>query len=262
MIKKTLKGNLVIRQFEHLSKYPELKHFVSGREGGVSNGELGGLNLSYNVDDNVENVKENRKRLASALKVDRLVFPEQTHSDHVKVVLSEKDLDYLKDTDGLVTQMKGLCIAVMSADCVPVLIYDPVEKVVGAVHAGWRGTVSLIAQKAVKAMIRNFNCEPQNMIVGIGPSICKEVYETGSEVVSAFHRVFGKEERIVTVNPGTGKGHLDLWEANKVQLLDIGVLPGHIELAETCTYKENKQYFSARYSAGKAGRFAAGIMVS
>jgi YfiH family protein len=254
---------LQLWHFRQLSQYNTIKHFVSGRSGGVSEGEIGSLNLSFRAGDTPLNVQENRSRLALSLGITptQLFFPAQTHSIHVKRVESGTSADSLTDTDALISNSPGLCICVMSADCVPILMYDPVSKAVAAVHAGWRGTVGKILTSTVKAMQAAFGTHPRDIIAGIGPSICPEVYEVGEEVVQAALAAFGTKQGLITKEDGQGKGYFNLWEANRLQLLDLGVAADSIEVAGICTYRQSHQFFSARKSGNRAGRFAAGIML-
>jgi polyphenol oxidase len=258
------KHNVPLWQFESLAYYREVNHFVSGRQGGVSKGALDSFNLSYKVNDVHEHVVENRRRLALAIGVEpnRLVFPTQTHSNNIKRVLANIPQDDLEDTDALITNVPALCIAVMSADCVPVLLYDPVQKAVAAIHAGWRGTVGKILTATVQAMQAQFNTNPANLLVGIGPSICPEVYEVGSEVLHAAQASFGTLAGLARPASESGKGYFNLWEANRIQLLALGVKQENIEVAGICTYTEHDAFFSARHSGNSAGRFAAGIVLN
>ena len=251
-------------QFSSFSSQPAIVHFISGRDGGVSTGELGTLNLGYRTSDTPENVTENRRRLAEALGINlyQLVFPTQTHSSRVQVVGTDTKPEDLADTDALITQTLGLCLCVMSADCVPILLYDPVRQAVGAVHAGWRGTVGKILTHTVRAMQEAFGSQPRDMLAGIGPSISPEMYEVGLEVLEAVREAFGKAPGLVKQENGSDKGYFNLWEANRQPLLHVGVKPQSIEVAGICTYQNSDRYFSARRSSNQAGRFAAGIMLS
>lgn len=255
--------SLPLWQFSNLGAMPGLGHYVSGRAGGVSQGELGTFNLGLRAGDDPERVWENRRRLAEAMDValDYLVFPSQTHSLNVKRVAGPIRPGELDDTDALITDAPGVCINVMSADCVPVLLYDPVRKAAGAVHAGWRGTVGKIVTHAVAAMREAFGTDPADLVAGIGPSICADVYEVGEEVLAAVENAFGATEGLILRRTAEGKGYLDLWEANRRQLLAAGVPDRSIEVSGLCTYRHADQFFSARKSKNQAGRFAAGIVI-
>jgi polyphenol oxidase len=260
---KVEKANLSLYKFKHLSQSEGVDHYISTREGGLSKGDLGGLNLSYKVGDDVQVVKENRKLLAQAMGVEefRLVFPVQTHSVNIGVVKQDNISQTFEDTDALITNQKEVCISVMSADCVPVLLYDPQQRVVAAIHAGWKGTVGKIVSLTLKQMEREFGVNPSHIVAGIGPSICQQVYQVGPEVVAVFDTVFGKDKGLIKHINEKGKGYVNLWEANRIQLLEAGVRDNNIEVAGICTYLHDDLFFSARKSGNKAGRFAAGIMI-
>jgi polyphenol oxidase len=262
MIEKEI-ARIKMYKFEILAGIPEIKHFVTGREGGKSSGELGGLNLSFKVEDDPENVKHNRWLLASALDImeGRLIFPQQTHSTNVKAINHINYTDNHPDTDALITNVKGLCIAVMSADCVPILLFDPKNKAVGAIHAGWKGTVGKIVEKTLKAMVDHYGTTMSDLVACIGPSICKEVYEVGPEVIEQVEIAFGTKEGIVYNENDEGKGYLDLWQANVLQLKEMGLKQANIEISGFCTFQNHEKFFSARKSGNKGGRFAAGIML-
>lgn len=261
MIEKEI-ARIKLYQFDILAAVPEIKHFVSGRKGGKSEGGLNELNLSYNVNDDPENVDHNRWLLASTLDVPagKLVFPQQTHSTNVKLINRLNYTEEHKETDALITNTKGIFIGVMSADCVPILIYDPVHKAVAAIHAGWRGTIGKIVERTLKAMVENFGTGTSEIIACLGPSICQEEYEVGPEVVEEFEKVFGKEDGLIK-RSDNNKGYLDLTKANKLQLLEMGVKSANIEVSDFCTYQDNDKFFSARRSKNSDGRFAAGIMI-
>lgn len=261
MIKYEL-STVSLWHFSSFSLQNGLIHFVSGREGGVTSGDKGTMNLSFKVGDARENVEENRKRLALAAGVSpqHLLFPDQTHSVNVRRVMD--GTESLGDTDALICNTKGLCIAVMSADCVPVLLYDPVKKACAAIHAGWKGTVGMIVSNTIEAMRQHFDTKPSDLIAGIGPSICPEVYEVRMEVILEVEKAFGTKEKLIARENAEGKGFLNLWEANKLQLLKAGVSNCNIEVAGICTYSNSDQFFSARKSKNNTGRFAAGIMLN
>lgn len=254
-------GRLKLWQFQKLSEYKTITHFVTGREGGVSEGEMGSLNLSFNVGDHPENVKENRRILAYAIGISesRLCFPVQTHTTNVGVVCDDSSALDFPDTDALITNKKGICLAVMSADCVPVLLYDPLVNAVAAIHAGWKGTVGKIVTATIEAMKKEYNARPEQIIAAIGPSICAKVYEVGEEVIERVKEAFPHS---CLLNSSTqGKAYFDLWNANKLQLMEMGVREENIEIAGKCTFLNSDLFFSARKSGYKAGRFAAGVML-
>jgi hypothetical protein len=254
--------------FDNLSNEKGIKHFVSTRLGGVSQEQLSSLNLSFSVGDKEENVWENRKRLAHSIKIDpiKLCFSNQVHSNNVKYISENEANDlqslkfFLKDTDATFTDVKGLCLCSMAADCVPILFYVPQKQVIGVAHAGWRGTVGKIAQKTALAICKKFNCAPTELLIGIAPSISPEMYEVGKEVIEAVESAFGTTEGLIlNERKSEGKGYFDLWEANKRQLLEIGIPTSNIEISGICTFQHSETFFSARKNFGGGGRFAAGL---
>lgn len=255
ILKKAKEINLY--QFNNLSRFDSISHFVSGRS---VNSDQNFFNLSYKVGDAGE-VERNRALLADSLNISPkcLIFPEQTHSVNVAVI-DDCDSSALNDTDAIITKSPGICVSVMSADCVPILLYDPKKNVVGAIHSGWRGTVGQITTRTVEAMMDNFSCNPKDIAASIGPSICKEVYEVGDEVVTSVRKSFPDfYEKLVFMQ--NGEFHFDLWHANYLQLIKLGILEDAIEVASICTYENNKDFFSARKEGLSTGRFAAGIVL-
>jgi hypothetical protein len=161
--------------------------------------------------------------------------------------------------DALITKRNDIALAILLADCVPVLLYDPKKKVVAAIHAGWRGTVANITQATIIKMKEQFNCNPQDIIAGIGPSISVENYEVGPEVKEAADLAMGEYHN--TVINKNGKLYFDLWKANKLQLLKSGLEDSNIEVSGICTYRNNETFFSARANKPITGRFAAVIKI-
>ena len=265
MISVALNGLLVL-QFSNLSKYPELIHFSSTRTGGSSVASYSSLNLGLNSGDAHDQVVANRNLLSSALgiKADCLIFPKQTHTSTVKVIrenfLSASEENrrlYLRDTDSIITDLKGVCVAVKTADCVPVLLFDHKLKVVAAIHAGWKGTLQNIVNETIQKMADEFGTNASDLIAGIGPSISPEVYEVGVDVHSLFDPDF-----LTPTNPVKGgKKLLDLWKANREQLIHAGVPSDQIEIAGFCTLSDPERFFSARRDGAKTGRMGSGIMI-
>ncbi len=206
-------------------------------------------------------VSENKVKLAETLRVEaaNLIFPKQTHTNSV-VELSGIPEESIDDTDALVTNRPGLCICVQTADCVPILLFDPIEKVISAVHAGWRGTVGKIVEVAVSKMVSNSNCKSENIIAAIGPSISPEIYEVGDEVVQAVLKSIPNAELTLWQNK-TGKFHFDLWEANRQLLLVCGLNSNNIETLAECSFQNKKKYYSARREGIETGRIVSGIML-
>ncbi|MBT1702908.1 peptidoglycan editing factor PgeF [Chryseosolibacter indicus] len=245
-------------QFENFSREDNIRHFVTDRKSVTAPNEF---TLSYSSSPDKEEIKSNRRLLAEAMRIAEtsLYFPSQVHKVRIVNVTSRTVKEELMETDALITNQPGLCIAVMSADCVPILLYDKKNQAVGAVHSGWRGTVAKILSKTLEEMQRVFGTKGEDVIAGIGPSVCQDSYEVGEEVVNEVNSAFGKDVGLM-IPQANNKAKLDLWKANKFQLLDFGVRENAIEVSDLCTVKNNSHFFSAR--KGDAGRFAAGIMLS
>lgn len=250
-------NGLDLWQFASLLRVDGISHFVTDRNSNSNNGEF---TLSYSSSPDKEFVRSNRHLLATALEIplSQLYFPSQAHQTRIVNVSSITKKEELLETDALITNEKNICIAVMSADCVPILLYDKKNRAVGAVHSGWRGTVAKIIEKTLHGMHAAFGTIGENIIAAIGPSVCQDSYEVGTEVVSEFINVFGNESGLM-IPQANGKAKLDLWKANKIQLLSFDVKESNIEISDLCSVKNNRNFFSAR--KGDTGRFAAGIML-
>ena len=237
---------------------------VTTRHGGVSSGSYASLNLSLHVGDVPDDVLENRRRAAMALGAGPgdFVFCNQAHGRQVAVVTADdrgkgtRSLDdAIAQTDALVTRDAGVVLTVMVADCVPIVLYDPVAHVLGCVHAGWRGTVARVSEAAVEAM-RSLGARPGSVIAGLGPAVAPERYQVGAEVAEAAERGLGDAASQVIRPDGTGKWLFDLWAANRLVLHDAGVADDHIAVAAMPTGSQEGLFFSDR-EARPCGRFAA-----
>lgn len=204
---------------------------------------------------------ENRRKLASILDIqkEQLVFPRQTHTNCVAEIF-EAPKSELQETDALVTNKKGICLCVQTADCVPVLLFDPEKNVIAAVHAGWRGTVSKIVEEAIRKMENNFGTSAENIIAAVGPSISPEVYEVGEEVIKAAKNIIPNPDKTI-IGKNDGKFHFNLWEANRQIMLKLGMKPENIEISSECSFKNSDKYFSARRNGINTGRMVSGIML-
>jgi YfiH family protein len=218
-------------------------------------------NFARFTGDELQVYSDNREELAALLGISagQLVFPRQTHSNVVRKIDTIPD-DEISDTDALVTNKSGLCLCVQTADCVPILLVDTKTRVIAAIHAGWRGTVSKIVTKAIEKLKQDFGSLPLNILAAIGPSIGPNVYEVGPEVVEAARKTVPEAEKTLSLN-AVGKYHFNLWEANRRLLLDAGLSEGNIEVLEACSFSENEKYFSARRDGVNTGRMVSGIML-
>lgn len=252
-------------RFGNLSKFKEIDHFISDRAGGVSPAPFDKLNIGFNTKDDPKNVLKNREMLAKTNCFDlrSLTTLKQTHSNNIVVLNADikgrgaVDHDSaLPDADALITNSTRAPIMVQVADCVPLLMFDPDKRVVAVVHAGWRGTLLHIAERTVEKMAASFGTDPLNVIAGIGPSIGPCCYEVGHEVVDKA------DDMEPYIYYKKGKPYLDLWEANKAQLMKAGVRSSNIEVAGICTKDNADIYFSSRANNGVTGRFGAVISLS
>ena len=242
--------------------------FSTTREGGVGVGAYAGFNGTQYCGDNERAVSQARSTLCGELgiAVERLILPHQTHGcdvlciDEQFMLLPNEELaELLYAKDAVVTDVRNLCIGVSTADCVPVLLYDAVKGVVAAVHAGWRGTVACIVEKCIAAMRERYGVSPTDVRAVIGPSISLDAFEVGDEVYNVFAAAAFPMERIAR-RMGC-KWHIDLWEANRLQLLACGVREESIEVSGVCTYTHCDEFFSARRLGIKSGRIFSGIMI-
>lgn len=254
-------NSIELLQFENLLRYSELRHFSTTRKGGYSQGILKGFNLGYTVGDNPQNVTKNIELLQNSItnNQSKIVFPKQTHSKNIGIV--ENDQKTFPNTDALITNIPGICIAIRTADCVPVLLFDPVQKVVAAIHSGWKGTIQRISQKTIELMQHKFGTKPQNIVAGIGPSIGPDVYEVGPEVADQYKEQFPNNNLLASIQD-SDKSLLNLWEANKQILMESGLSEENIEIAKMCTYSNTELFYSARRDGVKCGRLASGIMIN
>jgi YfiH family protein len=257
-MERKLIGGINLWQFKNLEHEKSVRHFVTDRNTDKGEKEF---TLSFSSSPDKDEIRNNRQRVANALGIEpsRLYFPSQIHKTRIVNVMHGISKDELMETDALITQERNVCIAVMSADCVPILLYDKKNKAVAAVHSGWRGTVARILEKTLHEMRDSFGTKGDDLVAGIGPSVCQESYEVGEEVVTEVTKTFGSHAGLMIAQPNN-KAKLDLWKANELQLREFGVPASQIEVSDLCTVKNNDHFFSAR--KGDAGRFAAGIMLA
>ena len=161
------------------------------------------------------------------------------------------------ETDGMVTNVPGICLVTFYADCAPLYLVDPVRKVIGLSHSGWRGTVGKIVKVTVETMTREFGSDPKDILAAVGPSICQDCYEVSEEVIGLFRENF-VEELWPKLFYGKENGHyqLNLWEANRSIFEEAGILPEHITVTDVCTACNPELLFSHRASGGKRGNLA------
>jgi YfiH family protein len=233
-----------------------LFHGVFTRQGGVSPAPWDSLNLGGTVGDNPENVNENLTRLlsASGFSANQLVQVKQIHSS--TVVVATQAADVLAEGDAIITDRKRLFLLMRFADCVPILFYDAAHQAIGIAHAGWKGTLKGVVSEVVRAMHVNFNTDPEQLKVGIGPSIGPDHYQIGDDVIAMTEQAFPDDYEAILNQEAQGV-RLDLWKANQIHLLKMGVK--EIEIAGICTGCDLSRWYSHRLEKGTTGRFAAGI---
>lgn len=252
--------------FSNLEDTHLVRHGFSTRLGGVSEGHLSTMNLSFTRGDKNERVEENFRRMADAIGFDvqSMVMSQQTHTTNVRLVTEEdrgkgyhRPLDY-DNVDGLITNVPGLTLATFYADCVPLFFVDPVSRSIGLSHAGWRGTLHRMGAVTVKRMTEEFHTHPEHLRVAIGPSICQDCYEVSEEMAAEFKREFSRhaDEHLV-YRTKEGKYHLNLWRANEITLLEAGVKQHHLSMTNVCTCCNSEQMFSHRATHGLRGNMGA-----
>lgn len=250
--------------FEHFSRYDNLIHSFSTRLGGNSKPPYDSLNLAFHVGDDPEVVIENRKLLCQVLDLNLadLTAGEQIHGDSIKIVTVQDRgcgaLSYdnaFRGTDGFITNQTGVVLSSYYADCVPLFIFDPIQRVIALAHGGWKGTVKRIGAKTIRKMIQYFETKPEDCLVGIGPSIGQCCYEVDEKVLAPLKKEFSYWEELVKFKDGQ-RWFLDLWETNRRTFLEIGVKPENIEVSSSCTSCHHDLFFSYRAENGHTGRMA------
>ncbi|RKD34312.1 peptidoglycan editing factor PgeF [Thermohalobacter berrensis] len=245
-----------------------IKHMFTTRIGGVSPKPYDSLNLGFNLEDEKENVLKNYKIVSDVMEVslDSCVLSDQTHGTNIRIVTKEdagkgivRQKDY-KSVDGLLTDIPGLTIFTFYADCVPIFYLDKVKKVVGLAHGGWRGTVEKIAGKMIDKMIKVYGSRPEDILIGIGPSIGPCCYEVSEDVFKRFNENFTNTRNMLKKR-GSSRWMLNLWEANREALKEKGIKSRNITISNLCTSCNNDIFYSYRKEKGKTGRMAAIIQL-
>ena len=241
-------------KFKTFEKYDELIHAVTTK----SSDQAYQFSLALHTGEDANTIIENRKMIASLLHSKNnlhFIVANQTHSDNIKVIEAKKTkgweslADAVEDCDALITNEKDVILTILTADCVPILLFDREKKVIAAVHAGWKGTQAEILAKTVLKMKEIFACDPKDIVASLAPSIGACCYEVGEDVAKHFFE---------TPDALTKKGEkymLDLPFLNKQQLLDVGLPEENIEMSDVCTACEVERFFSYRKEQGCSGRF-------
>jgi polyphenol oxidase len=261
--------DLKLVQVPGWERFSWLRHGFSTRAGGVSTvyGDAGALNLGWTQEDDPEAVAENRQRLVQAVGGGSLVTIRQVHGAVTQAIreddgafdggLQTAEGKAVLQGDGLMTNLAGVLLGIQTADCVPVLVVDVRQRAVAALHAGWRGTVARMVEHGIAAMRSEYGSSPEDLVAAVGPSIGACCYAVGDEVRHAFETEFAHGgELLGMVN---GEIRLDLWEANRRQLLEAGVGSEKITVLRHCSGcavdgAGQRRYFSHRVDKGVTGR--------
>jgi YfiH family protein len=248
-------GKIRYFQFERIGQ--GLTHAIFTRRGGVSPVPWDSLNLGSTVGDDLERVRENRRLALASLQRDPASVFDVWQVHGVQVAIAEPprspESPHLQ-ADAILTDRPGLTLMMRFADCVPIMLHDPVRKVAGIAHAGCMGTVRGTVRFAVEAMQKHYGSNPADIQAAIGPSIGPDHYEVGPDVVIQVRQAFGKYASSLL---SASKGHIkfDLWAANTLLLEQAGVR--HIEVAGLCTACHTEDWYSHRAEKGRTGRFGA-----
>lgn len=246
-------NGLCYLQFDSLQP----KHAVFTRHGGVSPEPWGSLNVGGTVGDDLERVKQNRLLSFDAMGCapESIFDVWQIHSADVVCANAPRPQgESYRQADVILTDKPDVTLFMRFADCVPILVHDPRNGIVGIAHAGWMGTLRDVATTTIRAMKKNYGSDPADIIACIGPSIGPDHYEIGADVILQVMQTFGDEAESLLASHN-GKIHFNLWETNRRLLERAGV--GHIEVCGLCTACHTDDWFSHRAEKGRTGRFGA-----
>lgn len=267
-MEKNRRNEIEYLTFQAFRQTGLVKHLFSTRLGGVSKGIYSSMNLSFTRGDDPTDVMENYKKIAEILecKVEDMVCSDQTHTQNIRVVTNQDKgkgivvpKDYT-DIDGLITNQPDIVLVTFYADCVPLYFLDSTHKAIGLAHSGWRGTVGKIGRSMMESMEREYGTQKEDLLVAIGPSICKNCYEVSEDVAEEFKDAFTNPEvlrNILLKKEEAGKYQLDLWQANYEIFKEAGLKDRQISLPEICTCCNPDYLFSHRASHGKRGNLGA-----
>ena len=253
---------LELQQFEAAGV--SVQGFTTRHEG-VSRPPYNSLNLGANTLDSAHSVQGNLSLLTRSFgsRVEKLVTVNQVHGADLLVIDQQNpDFSHFKrlECDGIITNQPGVMVGICVADCVPILLLDPVRKVVAALHAWWKGTAAGIARKGVEALTRIFNSNHHDILAAIGPGIGPCCYEVDGPVKSVFEQNTAGWGDFAS-SRGGDKWSLDMVEANRLQLLDSGVLENRLEVAGNCVSCQHDWFFSHRRDKGETGRQMGFVML-
>ncbi|MDO9530431.1 MAG: peptidoglycan editing factor PgeF [Syntrophales bacterium] len=253
------KGKIRYLESPLLKEFDFITHAFCTRYGGVSEGMFANLNLSLREGDNEEMVSRNWEILASSfgLSVEQLFMAKQVHKDGICVLDDDPgpvlNAKRAPDFDAIISNRPHLAIGILTADCVPVLLVDITKRVIGVVHAGWKGTSLNIAAKAVDTFVRRFSSSTTDIIAVIGPAIGRCCYQVDDIVFEAMKEDGNRESFFGKCNE-KGKWMFDLPLANRLQIRNAGVPSENISLVNVCTSCRYDAFFSHRRDRGNTGR--------
>lgn len=246
-----------LRYFQfNIFKDQDIFHAVLTRRGGTSTGPFTSLNTGGTVEDDSEAVLANHEKIYQTLGYDYFSRFDvwQVHGTEILCAEAPRSPETPHPkADGILTDRENVTLFMRFADCTPILLYDPVQRVIGIVHAGWQGTAKQIGRVAVEKMQACYGSVPGDLLAAIGPSICQACYEVGPEVLKAFKHSYGDQADQYFSGLENGKPHVDLWSANRDTLHMAGVT--QIEVSELCTACHLEDWYSHRAEHGKTGRF-------
>lgn len=256
--------------FNSLEEIKFIRHGFSTRLGGVSKGIFSSMNLAFNRGDSPENVLENYRRICNSIGLDfnTLTASSQDHNTFVRRVGREnigvgitKPKD-IKSVDALVTNEPGVTLVTYYADCTPLFFVDVKNRAIGLAHAGWRGTVGRIGEKAVSKMSADFGTRPENLICAIGPAISKCCYEVDESCAREFYALENTDNSKFIFPKENNKYMIDLLEANRQILLSCNVKPENISVSDLCTRCNSGLLWSHRATAGQRGTMCAMMCIT
>lgn len=243
-----------------LEKTEFVTHGFTTRMGGISEGYCSTMNISTTRGDDPKAIEENQRRLARALgvRVEDFTYTHQTHTTNVAVVREEDRGKRFMETDGMVTDVPGICLVTFYADCVPLYFVDPVHRAIGLSHSGWRGTVKRMGQVTLERMKEAYGTKPEDVFAAIGPSICQDCYEVSGDVIEEFRKNFSEFVwSQLFYEKENGKYQLNLWRANQIVLTEAGVEAQNIAVTNLCTHCNPEILFSHRSTGVKRGNLSA-----
>ncbi len=255
MIRQSRNG-VVFYQFESLAQHAPVMHAVFTRLGGKSSGDFGGLNVGQELGDDPATVQENLHLIFQTLGLSPadVATARQVHGARVAVIGADERGTTQPQTDSLISAEPGTCLVLRFADCLPLMLYDPVRQAIALIHAGWRGLVAGVVGNTVLRLQHAFACRPRDLVAGLGPTIGPCCYQVGPELILEVRRVLDEAGQFL-LPQSSGTLHFDLPGAVRWELRQAGVQ--QIEDSGMCTACNTDEFFSHRAEQGRTGRFAA-----